>query len=299
MKEKTTPAPYETTLSKEQERKKMLLSYLMITLGSIIYGFGFNWFFTANKLAYGGVTGMILIFDYVIGGLPVGTLMILCNIPIFLLGWKHFGKTMLYRSLYSMVTMSIAVDVVAYSFTFEPMDEILASIYGGAVLGVALGLTMLQRASTGGTDLLSRVIRLKMGWLPVGRIILAMDLVVISITAIVTHNINSALYGLIAMYVTTLIMDHMMYGVDRAQVAYIISNKQDEVVAALTNKLNRGVTIIPSTGGWSGESRPMIMCAFRHRQIVTVKSLIQETDPDAFFISCPAHEVLGRGFKQS
>lgn len=284
--------------SQKKDLGKTLVAYGVITFASLVYAVSFNWFFITNKLAYGGVTGSILIFDYIYGGLPVGTITIFCNIPIFLLGGKLLGRRMLYRSLYAMLTSSALIDVVSHVADFEPIDSILASIYGGLLLGVALGLITLQNASSGGSDLLSRVIRLKVGWMPVGQIILAMDLVVISITALVTQNMDSALYGLIAMYVTTLVMDNIMYGVDKSQVAYIISNKQAEVTKALTNKLHRGVTVIPSTGGWSGESRPMIMCAFRHRQVVTVKNLVQEVDPEAFFVSCPAYEVLGRGFRK-
>ncbi len=276
-----------------------ILDYVLISVGAFLYAVGFNWFFTTNMLAYGGITGIILIFDYLLGGIPVGTILILCNIPIFLMGGKLLGKKMLFRSIYAMFLSSALLDVISYNMTFEPMDEILASIYGGVVLGASMALILLRNASTGGTDLLSRVIRLKISWIPVGKMMLIMDIFIISITAIVTKNMDNALYGLIAMYVTALVMDNITYGVDKSQVAYIISNKHQEMTKALTEKLHRGVTVIPSLGGWSGEPRPMVMCAFRQRQVVALKNLIQEVDPDAFFICCPAYEVLGYGFRKS
>ncbi len=282
-----------------ERSKKIVEEYLVITLASVVYALGFNWCFIPNQLPYGGITGLILIADYVVGGLPVGTILILCNIPIFMLGGKLLGKTMLYRSIYAMFVSSALIDVVAYFYTFQPMDSILASIYGGVTMGFSMGVILTQSASTGGTDLLARVIRLRVGWLPVGQLMLIMDLVIISVSAAVTQNIHNALYGLIAMYITALVMDSLTYGVDKSQIAYIISNRHDEVTEALIKKLNRGVTVIPSVGGWSGEARPMIMCAFRQRQIVTLKNLVREVDPDAFFITCPAHEVLGNGFKRS
>lgn len=279
------------------EKNNTLQQYIIITVASLVYAIGFNWFFTPNHLAYGGVTGLVLILDYLLGGIPVGTVILLCNIPIFLMGGKLLGKTMLLRSLYAMTLSNLLIDVVDYYVQFQPMDEILASIYGGVVMGFSMGTILTQRASTGGTDLLSRVIRLKIGWIPVGQMMLIMDLVIITISAVATKNMHQALYGLIAMYITAEVMDSVTYGVDKSQVAYIISNRQEEVTIALTEKLQRGVTVIPSVGGWSGEPRPMIMCAFRQRQIVSVKALVREIDPDAFFISCPAHEVLGRGFR--
>lgn len=282
----------------EKEQKGTITQYFIITLAATVYAFGFNWCFMANQLPYGGITGIILIFDYVLGGIPVGTIIIIANIPIFMMGGKLLGKKMLFRSIYAMLLSSALIDVIAYFYTFQPMDEILASIYGGVFMGVSMGVILTQSASTGGTDLLSRVIRLKIGWIPVGQMMLIMDLFVIGSTAAVTQNVHSALYGLIAMYVTAIAMDSVTYGVDKSQVAYIISEKHEEVCEVLMKKLLRGVTVIPSLGGWSGEPRPMIMCAYRQRQVVTLKNLVREVDPDAFFITCSAHEVLGQGFKQ-
>lgn len=283
----------------KKEMVSTLREYVIITLASLVYAFGFNWCFVPNNMAYGGMTGLVLIADYIFGGIPVGTWLIICNIPIFLVGGKLLGKTMLYRSIYAMFISSALIDVVAYFYTFDPMDPILAAIYGGLTMGLPLGIILTQRASTGGTDLLSRVIRLKVGCLPVGQVMLAMDVVVITLSVIITKNLDSGLYGLVAMYVTALAMDSVTYGVDKSQVAYIISGKHDEVREALIQKLNRGVTVIPSQGGWSGDPRPMIMCAFRQRQIVSLKNIVRDVDPDAFFISCPAHEVLGQGFRHN
>ncbi len=204
---------------------------------------------------------------------------------------------MLYRSIFAMFVSSALIDIVALFVTFTPMDDILACIYGGVTMGVSMGIILTQNASTGGTDLLARVIRLKLGWIPVGQMMLYMDIFVIGLSAVVLKNMDAALYGLVAMYITAIAMDYITFGADKSQVAYIISEKHKEVAEALTKKLNRGVTLIPSVGVWSGEQRYMLMCAFRHRQIVTVKTLVREVDPEAFFISCPAHEVLGRGFR--
>lgn len=276
-----------------------LWQYFIISLASLAYAIGFNWCFIPNQLPYGGVTGIILMADYIYGGLPVGMLLILANIPIFILGGKLLGRQMLFRSIYAMGFSSLLIDVVAYFFVFQPMDQILACIYGGVIMGIAMGVILTQSASTGGTDLLSRVIRLKIGWIPVGQMMLIMDIFIISLSAYVTQSIHHALYGLIAMYITAIAMDYVTYGVDKSQVAYIISQDHEAVREALIKKLNRGVTVIPSVGGWSGEARPMIMCAFRQRQIVSLKKIVREADPHAFFISCPAHEVLGEGFRMN
>lgn len=277
--------------------KKQALSFFFITLGAAIHAVGFNWCYAPNNIAFGGITGVAQIINALLPWAPIGVLAILLNIPLFLLGWRLIGGKLLVGTLYAMLASSVFIDLLAM-LPWQPMEPMLASLFGGVLLGLSLGLVFQQGATTGGTDLMARLLKLKLAWLPMGRLVLAIDLVVIVATAIVFKSLESALYGLTALYVSSLVMDGVLYGVDSAKVAYIISDKYGEITAAIVKDLDRGVTVLHGQGGYSGAEKQVLMCAIKQRQIVSLKRLVKETDPAAFLIVCDAHEVLGDGFRQ-
>ena len=182
-------------------------------------------------------------------------------------------------------------------YTFEPMEPILACIFGGVIMGGSLGVIFLQGATTGGTDLTARLLKLRFAWLPMGKLLMMIDLVVIVAVAIAFRNIYSALYGVVAIYISTFVMDQVLYGIDNAKVAYIISDQYAEITKAIIQDMDRGVTLLHGEGGWSGAEKKVLLVAFKQRQIVELKRTVKEVDPDAFLIVCEAHEVLGDGFR--
>lgn len=278
--------------------KNLFRRYAVITLGCLVYALAFDWFYAPNNIAYGGFTGVAQILNSLGGFLSVGTLVFFLNLPLFLLGWKLLGGQLLVSSLYAMTLSSLFIDLLAALIPFSPMEPLLACIYGGALLGVALGLILGRGATTGGTDLLARLLKLPLPWLPMGKLLLGLDLLVITACALVFHNLDTALYGLVALYLSTTVMDTVLYGLDTAKVAYIITSRPGPVAQALTRELERGVTILHGEGAWSGEERQVLMCAFKQRQIVSLKQQVKELDPDVFLIVCNAHEVLGNGFRR-
>ena len=273
-------------------------SYFMITVASAIYAVGFNWFYVPNDIAFGGITGVGQIINAILPWAPIGTVVIILNIPLFILGWRLYGGHLLLSSLYAMAVSSVFIDLVNSFWTFEPMDSLLACIFGGILMGASLGLVFQQGATTGGTDLIARLLKLKISWLPMGRLLMATDLVVIVATAIAFGSIYSALYGLVALYIASIVMDRMLYGLDSAKVAYIISDHFKEIADALVNDLDRGVTILQGQGAYSRAEKKVLMCAFKQRQIVSIKRMVKQLDPSAFIIVCDAYEVLGDGFRE-
>ncbi len=277
---------------------QVLKNYLMILLGAALYALAFDWFFEPNGIAFGGVTGLAQIVHYFLPALPVGILVILFNIPLFLLGWKLLGGHMLVSSLFAMACSSLFIDAIALLFSFEPMeDTLLACIAGGVLLGAGLGIIFLQGTTTGGTEIVARLLKLKFNWLPMGKLLMAADLVVVILVAAVFREINAALYGVVALYLSTFVMDWVLYGLDNAKVAYIISDTPDEIAHVLVRGLDRGVTILHGEGAWSGQAKRVLMCAFKQREIVAVKEAVRQADPNAFMIVTAAHEVLGEGFR--
>ena len=274
------------------------MPYLWILFGSIIYAVGFNWCYAPNAIGFGGVTGIAQIIHALLPWAPIGTVAIVLNIPLFLLGWRFLGGRVLLSSLFAMAAGSIFIDILDVLFRFPPMDPFLACVFGGILVGGSLGIILQQNATTGGTDLVARLLKLPFPWLPVTKLLLAVDLLIIVSSALVFKSLNSALYGIVSLYITTLTMDMVLYGTDRAKVAYIISSHPQEISAAILKDIDRGVTILHGQGAWSGQEKQVLMVAFKQRQIVALKRVIREFDPAAFLIVCEAHEVLGDGFRE-
>ena len=267
----------------------------IITLGAVIYALAFDWFVAPNQIAMGGVTGLAQIVNALVPVLPVGVLSILVNVPLFLAGWRLLGGRLLVSSLYAMAVSSLAIDVIAWMHTFPPMDPILATLYGGAGMGVGLGLVFSQGATTGGTDIIGKLLKLKLPWLPIGKLVMIPDMVVVILAAVVFGTVNAALYGLIQMYLLSKVMDMILYGWDTSRVAYIITDRWEETVQGRLD-MNRGVTLLQGKGAYTGAEKQVLLVAFRQREIVPIKRMLREIDPTAFFIVCDAHEVLGEGF---
>lgn len=277
--------------------RQTLWSYLLLTLACGVYAVSFNWCYSPSRIGFGGITGVGQIVNALLPWAPIGVVVILLNVPLFLLGWRLLGGHLLVSSLYAMALSSVLIDLLAAWHTFDPMEPMLAAIFGGVLLGLALGVVFLQGATTGGTDLCARLLKLKLTWLPVGRLLLAVDLLVIVATAVTFHSLDSALYGLVSLYISTIVMDGVLYGTDKAKVAYIISDRSQDIAQAITRELERGVTVLHGEGAWSGAEKRVLLCAFKQRQIVPLKQRVKEIDPDAFLIVCDAREVLGDGFR--
>ena len=277
--------------------RRLFFSYLWITLASAVYALGFDWCYVPNQIGFGGITGVGQIINHFLPIAPIGGVVIVLNVPLFLLGWRLLGGHLLFSSLYAMFISSVFVDLFAALIPFQSMDPMLATIFGGLLIGLSLGVVLLQGATTGGTDLVARLLKLKISWLPMGKLLMAVDLVVIAAVALTFQNFSSALYGVVSLYIASVSMDMVLYGMDQAKVAYIISSHPKEVSQAILGELDRGVTVLHGMGAWSGEEKKVLLCAFKQRQIVPLKRIIRAIDPEAFLIVCNAHEVLGDGFR--
>ena len=278
--------------------------YLLLILGPLCSGVAAAGFYTPARITGGGATGIGTILYYLFG-LDQGIGMMMINIPLVLFGMKVFGwrygiKTLVGSVMVSLMTTLVGrlSDYQGFLDTSEPINVLLSAIYGGVLMGGSLGIVFLQGATTGGTDLIARLLKLKLAWLPMGKLLMVIDLVVILAVAAAFGNMYSALYGVVALYLSAKVMDMVLYGLDTAKVAYIISQDPQTIAYRLTRELDRGVTILQGRGAWSGQDKEVLMCAFKQRQIVAMKRMVKEIDPDAFLIVCDAHDVMGEGFRQ-
>ena len=275
---------------------KILKDYAIITVSCFLYAVTFNCFFQTNNLAMGGFTGIAQVLNRLIPALPVGTTVFVMNVPLMIIGVRKQGWSLLFASAYAIFASSLMIDGIAMVVTFPAMDPLLASLYGGVLLGISLGLMMLKNATTGGTELAARLLKYVFRSLSIGKLCLFIDVTVICIYAMTFRSLDNALYGIIAMYISSLSMDMVVYGSINAKLAIIVSDRNQEITFALM-KMGLGATILEGRGAYTGSHKNVLMCAAKPGKIALIKAAVAEVDPEkAFIIVCDAREVFGEGF---
>ena len=275
--------------------RETVVRYVIITVACAVYALGFAWCFDPNHISVGGFTGIAQIVNHYLPWAPVGIVTIILNIPIFFVGWRKLGKELLVRALYAMLLSSAFVDVFMSLYEFPPMDPILACLYGGVVIGISIGVMMRQGANTGGSEMAARLLKLKFEGASMGTLLLSVDLVVTVAYALIFRDMTRALYGVIGLYVSSLVMDKVIYGANTAKVVQIISPEYEKITEQLLD-LDRGVTLLQGKGAYSGRDKQVILCVVSRSEMVEVKRLVRNIDNEAFLIVMDAHEVLGEGF---
>lgn len=269
--------------------------YVVITFACVLYAVAFNCFFQANHFAMGGFTGISQILNKFVPAIPIGTAVLVMNVPLLILGVRKQGWKILVNTLFAVAVSSLMIDILDLLFTFEGSDPLLGCVYGGVLLGGAVGIMMRKGATTGGTELAARLLKYKLHHISIGSLCLYIDVAVICLYGLTFRSMNNALYGLIAMYIATKVLDMVVYGTASAKLAMVISDKSEEVRQALLHK-DLGVTVLSGRGGYTGNRKNVVLCVFRRHQIATLKSAATAIDPNAFIVVCEAHEVLGEGF---
>lgn len=274
--------------------KHRFLKYVYVTIGALIAAISLDLFLIPNHLAAGGVSGLSTVLNYLIS-LPVGVISILCNIPLYILGLTYEGKSFVFKSLYATVVFALFIDL----FSFLPNivnDLTLASVFGGVLTGVGYGMVLQANASTGGTDIVAKLINRKFKHVSIGTIIFAVDMLVITFAVIVFKNIYTGLYSVVALFVSSKIIDLLLEGANFAKLAFIISNDSQTTANAIINDLNRGATFLSGKGVYTDTDKNVILCTIKKNEIGKLKELVFKFDRSAFVIITDAREVLGEGF---
>ncbi len=274
---------------------RALLDLLLILAGSALYAVGFDLFLRPHGINGGGFSGIGLLVAHVTGLKSIGGFVALCNIPLFLAGWKRLGRRFFFGSLLGMLASSIFLDL----FVLLPgvdVEPLLAAVCGGLCSGVGLGLVFLRGASTGGLDIVARLVRQKLRSAPIGRIMLAFDGIVALATGLVYLDLGRVLYTAVALYAASLAIDAVIYGRNDSGVALIISSRYEDIAAAIDQRLARGATLLRGMGAYTRQEKTVLLCAVKSQQVGRLQALVAEIDPDAFLILQKAHQVLGEGF---
>ena len=230
--------------------------------------------------------------------IPVGVMTILLNIPLFIVAWKYFGLDFLLGSLTGMALSSAFVDLLAMTNIVLTNDKMLACVIGGVIKGAGLGMVYYVGATTGGIDIVAKLLRQKSPHMNFGTIVLILDAVVIMAYALVMGNYESAMYAIIAMFVVSKVIDLALYGIDNSSVCYIISEKSEEIAREITSgHMHRGVTLLEGKGAYTGKNKPVIMSVIKRHQIADIRRIVRSIDENAFFIMTDAKNVFGNGFE--
>ena len=275
--------------------REYVVKYALVALGSALFAAGFQFFLYPNSIIVGGVSGIAMIINY-LTGLPVGIMTIVLNIPLFIIAWKHFGGKFIISSLVGMLLSSLLVDIMAV-INYSPTDDmLLACLIGGAIKGFGLGIIYYAGATTGGTDIIAKFVRLRFPYINFGTIVLLTDAVIIIAFAMIFDRVEAAMYAVIAMFVVSKVIDLVLYGIDNSSVCYIISENSEQLVKDITDKLHRGVTILSGEGAYSHKDKQVLLCVIKRTQIADIRKIIRNIDENAFFIVSDAKNVFGKGF---
>lgn len=292
-------------MSKEQQReiqseakktwKRRIMDYVAITLASAIYAAGVSLFLDPNSLAPGGVTGIAIILNR-LTGLETGTWVLLINIPILVVGTWRFGWRFLLSTMYCTILSSLFINLLA-PFGALTTDPFLAALAGACLMALGLGMVFKAGATTGGTDIIIKLLRLKFPHLKTGSLFLITDILVVAASSFVFHDVDVALYAGLVVVINSLLLDVVLYGRDGAKLLFIISDNHEAITKRLLEELDIGVTYLSGSGAYSGKEKNVILCVVKKQLSPKAEAIVREEDPLAFMIVTSATEIFGEGYK--
>jgi len=277
-------------------RLKIVWEIIGVSAGVILTAMGLDMFLIPNKIAAGGVSGIATILHYLIN-VPVGAAMLVLNVPLFAVAIYRLGLRFGFRSLFGTVTLSLAVDALAPFLPVPTHDLLLASLFGGVLVGLGLGLVFKYNGTTGGTDLLAAILRTYTG-VNIGQLLFMVDATIVIAAGFVFESAELSMYALITIFVTAWLIDLVQEGFSYTKAFLIISDRPAEISAAIVEGLNRGATAWPARGVYTGAGREVLLSVVNRSEVTRLKDIIYQVDPHAFVILADVHEVLGEGFKE-
>lgn len=283
------------------QTKVQLRILLPIVLGTAIYAFGLYYFVIPNELMEGGLTGIALLLNYALG-IPTSMTALVLNIPLFVVGWRAFGRKAIMYTIFGTLSLILFLRVMEVSIhkgwivPFQTKEDyFLATLYAGVTLGLGLGIVLRFGATTGGTDIIARLISKKKGW-SMGQVILSIDVIVIGASLFYISK-EKVLYTLVAVFIASKIIDFITEGAYAARAFTIITDKAPEVAEAITREMDRGVTLFAARGAYSKTNKEVVYSVVARHEMRTLQSLVKSIDPLAFIIITDVHDVLGEGFR--
>ncbi len=275
---------------------KIIIDMLFYLVGCFAYSAAITMFISANEISPGGLTGVATVLDFLYG-LPSGLVVFILNIPILVFGFLKLGGVFVLKTAAAVTILSVCLEFTDKFLPKIKTDNILASLFGGMLMGLGISLVMLRGATTGGIDIIAKLINKRFRHLTVGRLMLAIDAIIIAFAAVAYRNIESALYSAVALFASSKIMDTVLYGADKGKIIHIVTDAPEAICRDVNEKLGRGITRLSAMGGWTGQEHAMLMCTVRVHEVSSVYSVVYEHDAKAFIVVSDAGEIIGEGFK--
>lgn len=282
----------KTRLSK----KEIVTDVICYIIGCAVYSVAVTSLITPNEISPGGFTGIAAALNY-LSGISTGLILLIINVPVIVLGIVRLGGIFIVKTAAATGVLSLCLELSERFVPQFTVDRILASIFGGIFMGAGLSLVLRRGATTGGVDVIGTLVNRRFRYITVGRIILISDVIVITFASIVYKDVESGLYSVVAMYASSVVTDAILYGTDKGKIVYAVTDKADVICENVASRVQRGVTRLPATGGYTGEDHTMLMCTVRINEVAAVCDIIREADGGAFIVVTDAGEVLGEGFK--
>lgn len=275
-------------------KRDIMMAYAQIVIGSVIGAAAYPTFLIPNNIAPGGLTGVATILNF-LAGWPVGITALVLNIPLFLIGYRTMGKVFAFRSLVATALFTILIDVLPLQPVSE--DPLLGTLFGGVVLGIGLGLILRGGATTGGSDMIARMVHRRFNFISVGMFLFALDFLVVLAAAVFIGS-TQALYAMIDIYVCGRVIDAVMVGFGGNKACFVMTDSWQKITDRVLTEIGRGCTWLEAKGAYSGTPRPVVMCVMSRQEMTTLKRIVQEEDEKAFMFITEAHEALGEGFSR-
>lgn len=269
--------------------------YTMIIVGTLVYAVAISLFLEPNRLAPGGVTGIAIIVNYYTG-LPTGTLVLIMNIPLLFIGIWKFGGKFFISTIIATGLVSVFIDIIG-RFQTVSHDRLVCAVLGGILMGGSLGIIFRAGATTGGTDIVARLLKLKFQHIETGRIFICIDTFIVIVSAVAFSNIELAAYAGICTFISGKVFDTVLYGGEGAKLVFVISENALEIAERIMSELERGVTYMQGIGAYTASDKKIIMCALRKQQLPKAEDIIKDVDIEAFIIVTSANEIVGEGYK--
>lgn len=280
--------------------KSFLKSFILATLGSAMFALAVAFFYDPNKLAAGGITGFAVIISHLFPVIKAGTLVFIMNVPLLILALFRFGKKFVALTVYSTACTSFMMNIFENIYISNPIvtDDLLIPALCGAVLdAIGLGLVYHAGGCTGGSDIVIKFLRQKYRHIKTGGMSLMINIVVILATLIAFKNLEIAIYSIIAMTISSIILDKILYGGDGAKLFFIISDHHEEITSEILTKLEVGITLLSGEGAYMHKEKKVLLCAAKKHMFSRLRDVVKEIDPDAFIIVSSANEIFGEGYK--
>ena len=276
---------------------KTITDLIKTVLGCAIFGLGFNLFLIPNGLNAGGISGLAMVIVHLTKISTIGTVTAILNLPLFILAGVKIGKKFFVASLLGMLFSSISIDLFA-AIPRPSAEPLIGALYGGVTCGLGLGMVFSTGGSTGGSDIIVRLLKKRWQNVPIGIINICFDLFVAALTGLVFKEIERALYSGVAIFVSGRVIDAVVYSFDYSRVALIVSKKHEQIAESIATQLDRGITFLDGQGYYTRADTKVVLTAVKRQQLAELKALVVSIDPDAFIIVQEAHQVLGDGFSR-